>query len=293
MVLIGWSDGRKTLVAEANIPQWLHRPQESTGFIMQGLERIEGWMKIQHSHPEWHEVRIALMRWDFTIQGNTWTILKHANGYEDEWQTHWELTEHIKGPAHGAYVDDLQWLTVERADQEFLDVSVRTVDGWRSPFDPTAENWLLPHGILLLETHKQWKKMLAYIVTQVWKPQLGDQLYRPLAIGQKGPGTIALEAGAKVDWQQAGASSTGQAFTGHQWWNENWTPASTWTAKDGSNFEVNDADDTTQPLEGLQSPAPWNVPAAKSAVNYHHLARACPSPEPLLGDQLGYPEWRG
>ena len=91
MVLIGWSDGRKTLVAEANIPQWLHRPQESTGFIMQGVEKIEGWMKIQHTHPEWHEVRLALVRWDFTIQGNTWTILKHANGYEDEWQTHWEL----------------------------------------------------------------------------------------------------------------------------------------------------------------------------------------------------------
>ena len=83
---------------------------------MQGMEKIEGWMKIQHTHPEWHEVRLALVRWDFTIQGNTWTILKHANGYEDEWQTHWELTEHIKGPAHGAYVDDLQWLTVERAD---------------------------------------------------------------------------------------------------------------------------------------------------------------------------------
>ena len=50
MVLIGWSDGKKTLVAESEIPPWLHRHQESTGFIMQGVEKIEGWMKIQHTH---------------------------------------------------------------------------------------------------------------------------------------------------------------------------------------------------------------------------------------------------
>ena len=105
--------------------------------------------------------------------------------------------------------------------------------------------------------------MLAYVVTQIWKPQLGNQLYRPLVVGQKGPGTIALVAGAKVDWQQAGASSTAQASTGNQWWHDNWTQASTWTAKDGSNFEVNDADDSTEHLQGLPSPAPCNVPAAK------------------------------
>ena len=73
--------------------------------------------------------------------------------------------------------------------------------------------------------------MLAYVVTQDWKLQLGVRLYRPLVIGQKGPGTIALVAEAKVDWQQnasghsAGASSTAQASTGNQWWQDNWNQA--------------------------------------------------------------------
>ena len=107
---------------------------------MQGVEKIEGWLRIQHTHPEWHTVCLALCRWDFKIQGNTWTIYKHANGYEDEWQTHSKLMQHITGPAHGAYVDDLQWFTAESADQDFLDVSVRTVDGWRSPFEPEQYN---------------------------------------------------------------------------------------------------------------------------------------------------------
>ena len=58
--------------------------------------------------------------------------------------------QHVTGPAQGAYVDDLQWMPVDRADQEFLDVSVKTVDGMRSPFDPEQGFWVLPHGIVLL-----------------------------------------------------------------------------------------------------------------------------------------------
>ena len=61
--------------------------------------------------------------------------------------------------------------------------------------------------------------MLAYVITQMWKPQLGPRLYRPLVTGQKGPGTIALVATAKDEWhhassgQGADASATVQATT--------------------------------------------------------------------------------
>ena len=225
-------------------------------------------MKIQHTNPEWHLVRLALCRWDFKIQGNTWTILKHASGFKDDWQTHWEFNKHITGPAHGAYVDDLLWFHVERADQEFLDLSIRTVDGWRSPFDPEQYNWVLPHGILLLENHKQWKKMLAYVITQTWKPQLGPRLYRPLVQGNKGPGTIALEAAAKEEAHQetpgygASSSAAAQAPADTPWWQSS-RNRDTWTANSGSNFDVYVPDDTAPHLAGLPGPAPWNVSAAK------------------------------
>ena len=61
---------------------------------------------------------------------------------------------HITGQAHQASVDGVQWFLIDRADQDFKDIVVHTVDGLRSPFVPDQQNWLLPHGILLLEPHK-------------------------------------------------------------------------------------------------------------------------------------------
>ena len=273
MVLIGWDEGRRWLVPAGDIPSWLLKQQDSPGFIMQGVEKIEGWLKIQHTHPEWHEVHLALCRWDFNIQGNTWTIYKHANGFENDWQTHWEFQKHITGPAHGAYVDDLQWFTVERADQDFLDVSVRTADGWRSPFDPEQYNWLLPHGILLLESHKQWKKMLAYVITQTWKSELGPRLYRPLVSGNKGPGTMELVATAKdADHHAspgygAGSSTAVQDTSATPWWQDT-RHQDTWTVNSGSNFEVHIADDTASHLSGLPGPTPWNISTAKGQTSH-------------------------
>ena len=99
MVLIGWSDGEKTLLPDAEVPAWLSCEQNAPGFIMQGAESIEGYLRIQHTSPEWHLVRLVLWRWDFKIQGNTWTILKHVNGFRDGWQTHWDFLQHLTGPA--------------------------------------------------------------------------------------------------------------------------------------------------------------------------------------------------
>ena len=115
----------------------------------------------------------------------------------------------------------------------------------------------------------KWKKMLAYVITQMWKPQLGPRLYRPLVIGQKGPGTIALVATAKDEWQQgnsgqgADVSFTAQASTATPWWHDTWNQDTTWTANGGSNFDVNVAEDSAPHLPGLPRPAPWNVSAAK------------------------------
>ena len=82
MVFIGWDEGKRTMVPVDKIPSWLLKPQDSPGFVRQGVEKFEGWLRIQHTHPEWHEVKLAMFRWEFTIHGDTWTIYKHANDYE-------------------------------------------------------------------------------------------------------------------------------------------------------------------------------------------------------------------
>ena len=267
MVFIGWEEGKRTMVPVDKIPSWLLKTQDSPGFQRQGIEKFEGWLRIQHVHPEWHQVKLAMFRWEFTIYGDRWTIYKHANDYEQDWQTHQKFMHHINGPSHQAYVDDLQWFTIDHADPEFKDAVIHTVDGWRSPFDPEQYNWLLPHGILLLEPHKQWKKMLAYVITQTWKPQLGPRLYRPLVSRNKGPGSIALEVAAKEEDEEpygygASSSTTAQATANIPWW-QNTRTHDAWTADEGSNFDVQVADDTTSQLSGLPGPTPWSISTAK------------------------------
>ena len=61
----------------------------------------------------------------------------------------------------------------------------------------------------------------------------------------------------------ASVPSNARATTGNQWWHGNWNQAPTWTARGGSNFDVSVTDDSAQHLQGLPSPAPWNVPAAE------------------------------
>ena len=88
MVFIGWEEGKRTMVPVDTIPAWLLKTQDSPGFQRQGIEKFEGWLRIQHVHPEWHQVKLAMFRWEFTIYGDRWTIYKHANDYEQDWQTH-------------------------------------------------------------------------------------------------------------------------------------------------------------------------------------------------------------
>ena len=282
MVFIGWDEGKRTMVPMDKIPSWLLKPQGSPGFVRQGVEKYEGWLRIQHTHPEWHKVQLAMFRWEFRIHGDTWTIYKHANDYEPDWQTHQAFMHLINGPSQQAYVDDIQWFTIDQADQEFQNATIHTVDGWRSPFDPDQYNWLLPQGILLLEPHKQWKKMLAYVITQTWKPQLGPRLYRPLVKGNKGPGTIVLEVAAKEDAQEEtyghGASSSmpTQAAADIPWW-QNTRSQDAWTGNDGSNFDVQLADDTASHLSGLPGPTPWSVSTGKTYTS--HWQESSPTPD--------------
>ena len=166
MVFIGWEEGKRSMVPQDQVPSRLLKPQSSSAFNRHGIETFEGWIRIQYAQPEWYELRLAMFRWEFTILGDKWTIYKHANAYEEDWQTHQDFMGNITGQGHQACVDGLQWYVIDRADQAFKDVVVHTVDGVRSPFDPDQHNWVLPHGILLLEPHKQWKKMLAFVITQ-------------------------------------------------------------------------------------------------------------------------------
>ena len=282
MVFIGWSEGKRTMVPMDKIPSWLLKPQGSPGFVRQGIEKFEGWIQIQYTHPEWHQLQLAMFRWEFKIHGDTWTIYKHANDYDKDWQTHQEFMHHITGPAHQANVGDLQWFTIDQADQAFQNATVHTVDGWRSPFDPDEGNWLLPHGILLLEPHKQWKKMLAYVITQLWKPQLGPRLYRPLVQNNKGPGTVVLEFAAKEEAHEephgygASSSMTAQAAADTPWW-QNTRTQDAWTGKDGSNFDVQVTDDTASHLSGLPEPPPWSVSTSKKYTS--HWQDPSPTPD--------------
>ena len=125
--------------------------------------------------------------------------------------------------------------------------------------------------------------MLAYVITQMWKPQLGPRLYRPLVSGNKGPGTIALVDTAKDESRHvssghgADSSTAVQATPATPWWQDTWNQDS-WTANSGSNFDVNVTDDTASHLSGLPSPAPWNISAAKvQTSNWQEYAQA-PSP---------------
>ena len=272
MVFIGWSEGKRTMVPMDKVPSWLLKPQGSSAFKRHGIETFEGWIRIQYAHPEWYELKLAMFRWEFTIYGDKWTVYKHANDYDKDWQTHQNFMHHITGQAHQASVDGLQWFIIDRADQDFKDIAVHTVDGLRSPFDPEQQNWLLPHGILLLEPHKQWKKMLAYVITQTWKPQLGPRLYRPLIQGNKGPGSIALEVAAKEEEVAAygyGTSSSmpAPAAADTPWW-QNSRSQGAWTGNDGSNFDVQVTDDTASHLSGLPEPPPWSVTTGKKYTAY-------------------------
>ena len=280
MVFIGWTDGKRTMVPNDKVPTWLQKPQGSSAFQRQGIEKFEGWLRIQYAQPEWHEVKLAMFRWEFTIYGDKWTVYKHANDYEPDWQTHQNFMHHITGQAHQASVDGLQWFTIDRADPDFKDVAIHTVDGMRSPFDPEQQNWLLPHGILLLEPHKQWKKMLAYVITQTWKPQLGPRLYRPLIQGNKGPGSIALAAAAKEDegaTYEYGASSsmTAPATADTPWW-QNSRTQDAWTGNDGSNFDVQVTDDTASHLSGLPDPPPWSVSTGQKYTSHWQASGSTP-----------------
>ena len=82
-------------------------------------------MQIQHADPQWHQVRIVMWRWDWTINGEHWIFLKHANGLFD----HWEYMGKIRGKAQGAQVGDCHWFTADRADEAHKAVRVETVDG--------------------------------------------------------------------------------------------------------------------------------------------------------------------
>ena len=197
MVFIGWEEGKRSMVPQDQVPSRLLKTQSSSSFKRHGIETFEGWIRIQYAQPEWYALRLAMYRWEFTILGDRWTIYKHAAAYEHDWQTHQDFMEKITGQGHQQCVDGLQWYVIDRAAEEFKDIAVHTVDGVRSPFDPDLHNWVLPHGILLMEPHKQWKKMLAFVITQTWKSQLGARLYRPLATGTKGLGYIALEESAR------------------------------------------------------------------------------------------------
>ena len=109
--------------------------------------------------------------------------------------------------------------------------------------------------------------MLAYVITQTWKPQLGPRLYRPLVSRNKGPGSIALEVAAKEEDEEpygygASSSTTAQATANIPWW-QNTRTHDAWTADEGSNFDVQVADDTTSQLSGLPGPTPWSISTAK------------------------------
>ena len=221
-----------------------------------------------------------MYRWEFTILGDKWTIYKHANAYEQDWQTHQNFMHNITGQAHQACVDGIQWFIIDRADQDFKDIVVHTVDGVRSPFDSDQQNWVLPHGILLLEPHKQWKKMLAFVITQTWKSQLGPRLYRPLANGTKGLGSIALEEAAK-EGEEASygygtrSSMAAPASVDTPWWQNSGTQ-SAWTDNDGSNFDVQVGDDAASHLSGLPEPPPWSVTTGKKYASYWQASSSTP-----------------
>ena len=280
MVFIGWDEGKRSMVPQDQVPSRLLKPQSSSAFNRHGIETFEGWIRIQYAQPEWYELRLAMFRWEFTILGDKWTIYKHANAYEEDWQTHQDFMGNITGQGHQACVDGLQWYVIDRADQAFKDVVVHTVDGVRSPFDPDQHNWVLPHGILLLEPHKQWKKMLAFVITQTWKSQLGPRLYRPLATGTKGLGYIALEEAAKEGEDASygyGTKSSVPASASAEtpWWQSSGTEHA-WTDHDGSNFDVQVGDATASHLSGLPEPPPWSVSTGKKYTSYWQTSCSTP-----------------
>ena len=280
MVFIGWEEGKRSMVPQDQVPSRLLKTQSSSSFKRHGIETFEGWIRIQYAQPEWYALRLAMYRWEFTILGDRWTIYKHAAAYEHDWQTHQDFMEKITGQGHQQCVDGLQWYVIDRAAEEFKDIAVHTVDGVRSPFDPDLHNWVLPHGILLMEPHKQWKKMLAFVITQTWKSQLGARLYRPLATGTKGLGYIALEESAReVDATSHGygTKSSMPVSASHEtpWWQSSGTQ-NAWTDNDGSNFDVQVSDATASHLSGLPAPPPWSVGTGKKSTSYWQTSSSTP-----------------
>ena len=258
----------------------LLRPQSSPCFVAQWAESIAGRMKIQHANLEWHDVNIVLWRWDFEIEGEHWTFLKHANGLYDRWQTHWYYMNHIQGPGHGAIVGDTQWMMVsERVSPAHAAVRVTTVEGDVSPFEPW-KYWLLPQGIVLLETDKKWRRKLAYLVVQSYLRNFPDRLYRPVTAASGGkPGTVALVPDqrdcpevTRVAYSSNERPNQEASSRSNEWW-PTWHQQEHGTHSDHSNFATHTPEEASRNLQGLPPPAVWNAPASATQESWTRHSR--------------------
>ena len=264
MVLIGWE-----LISKEDVPEHdaesCVRHQRDPSYRGQWAEAISGRLRIQHVNPEWRDVNIVLWRWDFAIEGERWTFLKHANGLYDRWQTHWYYMDLIKGPGHGAIVGDTQWMMAGQMSPAHAAVRVTTVDGVVSPFEQW-KYWILPHGIVLLETDRVWRRKLAYLVVHTYLQHFPDRLYRPVTNAANGkPGTVHLipEQRDVPEVTRAAHAPGNRPPPANSGWTEEWWTSSQQEPSSGGhhrNFAIQTPEEASQNLQGLPPPAEWNAP---------------------------------